>query len=201
VAAIAAEMAIGAEAVRAEVGKFRDHYRALGSRRVRWESQFANWCRRIPQFGAAPARPPPPAALPQPPATDEDPRWTRVKARLAERLGPDVVTAWFARMAFSGIEDRETVRLTAPTRFLRDRCAAHYAPQLIAAWHGEDAAIARVEIAWADKPAARPRAPPLPQLPLLAAGLVAAAQTEQQSTKSSPARIPQAEPAKRRSTK
>lgn len=52
-------------------------------------------------------------------------RWDRVRRRLRAEVGEDVYSSWFARME---IEDcgAESVRLSVPTRFLRNWIQSHY---------------------------------------------------------------------------
>ena len=50
-------------------------------------------------------------------STDQQ-RWQKVKEQLRNQLGEDVFTSWFGRMELEAVE-KEAVRLSVPTRFLR----------------------------------------------------------------------------------
>ncbi len=51
-------------------------------------------------------------------STDQQ-RWLKVKELLRFQLGEDIFTSWFARMELESVE-QGTVRLSVPTRFLRN---------------------------------------------------------------------------------
>jgi chromosomal replication initiator protein len=98
---------------------------------------------------------------------DQD-RWRRVKERLGVELGDDVFTSWFGRMELDAV-DKGVVRLSVPTRFLRNWIQSHYSERVLTKWREEDAEISRLELsvrsATIRLPAAKPKAPE-PQLPL-----------------------------------
>ena len=64
--------------------------------------------------------------------TDQE-RWSRVKDRLRFELGEDIFSSWFIRMEFETL-DKEAVRLSVPTRFLRKWIQSHYADRVLAQW-------------------------------------------------------------------
>ena len=68
--------------------------------------------------------------------TDQE-RWQRVKNRLRIEFGEDVFTSWFARMEFDAVE-KEAVRLSVPTRFLRKWIQSHYSDRVLANWQAEE---------------------------------------------------------------
>jgi chromosomal replication initiator protein len=72
-------------------------------------------------------------------------RWDRVRRRLRAEVGEDVYSSWFARME---IEDcgTESVRLSVPTRFLRNWIQSHYAERLIVLWRGEAPAVKKIDL-------------------------------------------------------
>jgi chromosomal replication initiator protein len=76
--------------------------------------------------------------------TDQE-RWSRVKDRLRFELGEDVFSSWFIRMEFESL-DKEAIRLSVPTRFLRKWIQSHYADRVLAQWQVEEPAIARLEL-------------------------------------------------------
>ena len=57
-------------------------------------------------------------------STDQE-RWRRVKDQLRSELGDDVFSSWFARMELEAVE-KGVVRLSVPTRFLRNWIQSHY---------------------------------------------------------------------------
>lgn len=72
-------------------------------------------------------------------------RWDRVRRRLRAEVGEDVYSSWFARME---IEDcgAESVRLSVPTRFLRNWIQSHYAERLVTLWRGEKPAVKKIDL-------------------------------------------------------
>ena len=71
--------------------------------------------------------------------------WVRVKKRLRAELGEDVFTSWFARVDF---EDHANgiVRLSVPTRFLKQWIQSHYLERLIGLWQRECDDVLRIEL-------------------------------------------------------
>jgi chromosomal replication initiator protein len=99
-------------------------------------------------------------------STDQE-RWRRVKDRLRSELGEDVFTSWFGRMELEAM-DKGVIRLSVPTRFLRNWIQSHYSERVLSRWQEEEADVTRLELnvrsATLRPPAAKPRAPepPLP---------------------------------------
>ena len=77
-------------------------------------------------------------------STDQE-RWQRVKNRLRSELGEDVFTSWFARMELDAVE-KGAVRLSVPTRFLRNWIQSHYSEKVLSNWQAEDSSITRLEL-------------------------------------------------------
>ena len=77
-------------------------------------------------------------------STDQE-RWQRVKNRLRTELGDDVFTSWFARMELECV-DKGAVRLSVPTRFLRNWIQSHYSEKVLSNWQTEEAAVTRLEL-------------------------------------------------------
>src|SRR5690242_18248527 len=71
--------------------------------------------------------------------------WSRVKERLRADVGDDVYSSWFARMDLEGLDDK-TVRLSVPTRFLKNWIQSHYAERVLACWQAHDTNVARIEL-------------------------------------------------------
>jgi chromosomal replication initiator protein len=76
--------------------------------------------------------------------TDQE-RWQRVKNRLRTELGEDVFTSWFARMELEAV-DSGAVRLSVPTRFLRNWIQSHYSEKVLSNWQAEDSSVTRLEL-------------------------------------------------------
>ena len=77
-------------------------------------------------------------------STDQE-RWQRVKNRLRSELGDDGVTSWVARMELDAVE-KGAVRLSVPTRFLRNWIQSHYSEKVLSNWQAEDSSIMRLEL-------------------------------------------------------
>jgi len=71
--------------------------------------------------------------------------WTRVRGRLRVEFGEDVFTSWFARVDFEAA-DLGVVRLSVPTRFLKQWVQSHYGDQLVALWQAERSDVRRIEL-------------------------------------------------------
>jgi chromosomal replication initiator protein len=96
--------------------------------------------------------------------TDQD-RWRRVKERLRTELGDDVFTSWFGRMELDAVE-KGVVRLSVPTRFLRNWIQSHYSERVLAQWQEQENDVTRLELsvrsATIRLPAAKARPEPAP---------------------------------------
>ncbi len=57
-------------------------------------------------------------------------RWDRVSRRLRAEIGEDVYLSWFTSMTFEGFAG-EAVRLSVPTRFLRNWIHSHYGDRVL----------------------------------------------------------------------
>jgi chromosomal replication initiator protein len=94
-------------------------------------------------------------------STDQD-RWRRVKERLRSELGDDVFTSWFGRMELETAANG-VLRLSVPTRFLRNWIQSHYSERVLGRWQEEEPAITRLELsvrsATIKLPAAKLKAP------------------------------------------
>jgi len=89
-------------------------------------------------------------------STDQD-RWERVKKRLRSEVGDDVFSSWFARMELETV-DKGAVRLSVPTRFLRNWIQSHYSEKVLGTWQAEDPELTRLELT-VRSAAIRPLAP------------------------------------------
>jgi chromosomal replication initiator protein len=77
-------------------------------------------------------------------STDQD-RWRRVKERLRSELGDDVFTSWFGRMELE-TSANGVLRLSVPTRFLRNWIQSHYSERVLGRWQEEEPSITRLEL-------------------------------------------------------
>jgi chromosomal replication initiator protein len=72
-------------------------------------------------------------------------RWDRVRRRLRIEVGEDVYSSWFARMEIEDC-DLECVKLSVPTRFLRNWIQSHYTDRLISLWRNETPTLKRIDL-------------------------------------------------------
>ena len=96
-------------------------------------------------------------------------RWQGVKERLRTELGDDVFTSWFGRMELETV-DSGVLRLSVPTRFLRNWIQSHYSEKVLTRWQEEDPEITRLELsvrsATIKLPTAKPKAVEPAMMPL-----------------------------------
>ncbi|MBO6756414.1 MAG: chromosomal replication initiator protein DnaA [Roseibium sp.] len=71
--------------------------------------------------------------------------WNRVKKSLRAELGDDVFSSWFARVDLEEHTDG-TVRLSVPTRFLKQWIQSHYNERLIGLWKRECENVHKIEL-------------------------------------------------------
>ncbi|MGI9451224.1 MAG: chromosomal replication initiator protein DnaA [Geminicoccaceae bacterium] len=64
---------------------------------------------------------------------DLEQQWALVKSQLRAEYGDTAYKTWLASLALEGLEG-ERVRLSVPTRFLRDWIASHYADRIKVLW-------------------------------------------------------------------
>ncbi len=107
--------------------------------------------------------------------------WDRVRRRLRAEVGEDVYSSWFARMELDGAGP-EAVRLSVPTRFLRNWIQSHYAERLLALWRDEISDLKKIELQVRSAITRAPNGEPKPAsvaAPALAAVRQAAARAAQ----------------------
>ncbi|HWV40082.1 chromosomal replication initiator protein DnaA [Pseudorhodoplanes sp.] len=75
----------------------------------------------------------------------EQERWSRVKGRLKAEVGDDVFSSWFARMDLEGLE-KDTARLSVPTRFLKSWIQSHYGDRVLRCWQAEERNVQKIEL-------------------------------------------------------
>ena len=97
--------------------------------------------------------------------TDQE-RWQQVKKRLRSELGDDVFTSWFGRMDLEAVENG-VLRLSVPTRFLRNWIQSHYGERVLSKWQEEEPDVTRLELnvrsATIKLPAVKLKAPEPPE--------------------------------------
>jgi len=74
-----------------------------------------------------------------------DAQWARVRGRLRAEYGEAAYKSWLKPLTFKAFEGTQ-VRLSAPTRFMRDWVVAHYVDRIRALWQGENADVRSVEV-------------------------------------------------------
>lgn len=96
----------------------------------------------------------------------EQERWSRVKGRLKAEVGEDIFSSWFARMDLEGVE-KDTARLSVPTRFLKSWIQSHYSDRVLRCWQAEEHCVQRIELtvrtAAIRAPVAKPRVEDQPE--------------------------------------
>ncbi len=71
--------------------------------------------------------------------------WGRVLGHLKDEVGDTAYRSWLQSLRVERIGEDEAV-VAAPTRFLRDWVATHYADRLLALWRLENPAVARISL-------------------------------------------------------
>ncbi len=74
-----------------------------------------------------------------------DEQWQRVSNHLRAEIGEAAYQSWLKPMTVREVLDGR-VRISVPTRFMRDWVAAHYVDRLGAIWGGEDPDVHAVEV-------------------------------------------------------
>ncbi len=83
-----------------------------------------------------------------------DSQWDRVRGRLRDEVGDAAFRSWLRPITLHDYQDG-AVRLSLPTRFMRDWVATHYADRIRTLWGAENPAVRAVEIVvGASRPAA-----------------------------------------------
>ncbi|MHA7774096.1 chromosomal replication initiator protein DnaA [Roseibium sp. M-1] len=72
-------------------------------------------------------------------------QWDRVKNELRNELGDDVFSNWFGRVNHEETTG-DSVRLSVPTRFLKNWIQSNYEKQLVGLWKREQDDITRIEL-------------------------------------------------------
>ena len=78
-------------------------------------------------------------------AASRQSEWTRVVGQLKEEVGEAAYRSWLQPMTVERVDGGQAI-VAAPTPFLRDWVAAHYADRILALWRVENRRVLRVSI-------------------------------------------------------
>jgi chromosomal replication initiator protein len=81
----------------------------------------------------------------QPSADCWEREWTRIVGQLREEIGEAAYRSWLQPLSLERIDGGQAV-IAAPTPFLRDWVASHYADRVLALWRAENRHVLRVSI-------------------------------------------------------
>ncbi|HIJ39090.1 MAG TPA: chromosomal replication initiator protein DnaA, partial [Rhodospirillaceae bacterium] len=84
-------------------------------------------------------------------------QWNRVRGRLRDEFGDATFKSWLNPLSLSDVSGGQ-VRISVPTRFLRDWVITHYGDRIRALWSKENATVNGVDIVV--QPTARTDGPP-----------------------------------------
>ncbi|MGB0696248.1 MAG: chromosomal replication initiator protein DnaA [Rhodospirillaceae bacterium] len=82
-------------------------------------------------------------------------RWEKVRSHLKREFGETAFRSWVKPLTLFSTESG-TVSLKAPTRFMRDWVATHYADRIRSLWSQEDPSVRSVDVVVASAPSASP---------------------------------------------
>ena len=88
-----------------------------------------------------------------------DQQWARVRGRLREEVGEAAYRSWLKPLTLADV-DEGAVRISVPTRFMRDWVLAHFADRLRALWSIENSSVRAVEIFVSSTKGAAPKPVP-----------------------------------------
>ena len=71
--------------------------------------------------------------------------WARVRGQLRQEFGEDAFKSWLKPLTLLGASEGE-IRISAPTRFVRDWIVDHYVDRIQALWRGENPAVRSIVI-------------------------------------------------------
>ncbi len=74
-----------------------------------------------------------------------DSTWPEISAKLRAEIGEAAFQSWIKPIAVRDMED-SMVRISVPTRFMRDWVSAHYAERLTELWREHDASVTAIDI-------------------------------------------------------
>ncbi|MEL0020383.1 MAG: chromosomal replication initiator protein DnaA, partial [Rickettsiales bacterium] len=76
-------------------------------------------------------------------------QWARIRGRLRAEYGESAYRSWLKPMTFVGVEGRR-VRISVPTRFMRDWIESQYGERLVSLWALEARGIEGIDVVVAD---------------------------------------------------
>ncbi|MEE9139756.1 MAG: chromosomal replication initiator protein DnaA [Alphaproteobacteria bacterium] len=79
-------------------------------------------------------------------------QWARVRGQLRQEIGEAAFRSWLKPLILAEVVDGR-IRISVPTRFLRDWIASHYTDRIITLWRAENPAVRSVDI-FVDRPRA-----------------------------------------------
>lgn len=71
--------------------------------------------------------------------------WEKIKNALREEIGDAAFRSWIMPLRVDGF-NRGALRLAAPTRFIRDWIATHYADRLRVLWHNSEPSVLQIDV-------------------------------------------------------
>src|SRR5689334_24447488 len=71
--------------------------------------------------------------------------WTGVLGQLRAEVGEDAFRNWLQPINLEHVDGEQAI-IAAPTRFLRDWVATHYADRLLALWRAENEQVRRLSV-------------------------------------------------------
>ncbi len=83
-------------------------------------------------------------------------QWARVRGRLRSEVGEAAYRSWLKPLSLVG-ETKGVMRLSVPTRFMRDWVSSNYAERILGLWEDEDDSVAAVEIVVRPPPRPEPK--------------------------------------------
>ncbi len=87
---------------------------------------------------------------------DLEQQWALVKSQLRSEYGDTAYKSWLASLVLEGLEG-DRVRLSVPTRFLRDWIASHYADRIKVLWRRTNPLVDGVALTVAPSPSRPPK--------------------------------------------
>jgi chromosomal replication initiator protein len=85
--------------------------------------------------------------------------WAKISSHLRTEIGEAAYQSWLKPMVVRGVDNGQ-VRISVPTRFMRDWVLAHYTDRIAELWSKEDAEVQSVDVVvQPDRPALRAGAP------------------------------------------
>ncbi len=71
--------------------------------------------------------------------------WDRICRQLRAEIGEDVYSSWFTSIALEAFAG-ESIRMSVPTRFLRNWIHSHYGEKLLTLWRAEIAEVRKIDL-------------------------------------------------------